>query len=302
MLATATLSVLLIFANGLAPFSLLNDSNDSVAGIGPYTNTDTLKLDDILLSSQLRSCDDVSRALNFSKPQVFYRRCGAILYSGVAGSVPSETCVKDMVLPSLVDKLMIVAHADDEVIFGGRDLIAGPPETWLVVAVNSPGALRASRLNNVTAMLDLGGFLSLAHWDNFGLAYYEASLAHDLDTLMRWRTWSTLVVHGANGEYGHVQHRSLHTLVIALAMALPAGNVQGLRVFAPLTRTSQITKPELDKLSAVLTLYGDVVVRTTLKMLKRSMLSVPYVPTEEISLKNLTHVVCQKAAVGLYRH
>lgn len=124
------------------------------------------------------------------------------------------------------DKLMIVAHPDDELIFGGRALLQEPG--WKVVCVT--GATRKSNnklesatenvrgqefinvmdaLNCAYEIWDFESFLYNANWD-------ENILLQNLYQVISEKNYKKIVTHSLHGEYGHVQHIRISELVHAL--------------------------------------------------------------------------------------
>ena len=172
-------------------------------------------------------------------------------------------------------KLMIVAHPDDEMIFGGAELLQALPGTWMVVAVTSGTARSAGKCSPPkrtstsepwSRRQEFFNMLKFVHahgeiWDfrvtwprAEGFSYSDqAQLSSDLVALMRERPWEVVVTHGRDGEYDNVQHKQLHNLSISAARA--TGLARGrLRFFA--VQTAPLT-PELKerKLKSALQLY-----------------------------------------------
>ncbi|CAE7916137.1 unnamed protein product, partial [Symbiodinium necroappetens] len=107
-------------------------------------------------------------------------------------------------------QLMVVAHADDEVLFGSALLSEGP--SWMVVVVTMPAEDFDNRENELLQALAefpeveevrLLGFPECSKCTPLHPTFYR-DLKHLLD-----RYWSRLVTHGPLGEYGHPQHCEL---------------------------------------------------------------------------------------------
>ena len=134
-------------------------------------------------------------------------------------------------------KLMIVAHPDDEIIFGGAELLQALPGTWLVVCITTATARSAGKCSKTKKrwerrqeffhMLKLVG----AHgeiWDRRvtwprGAGFSSddiEQLMRDLSELIKSRTWEVVVTHGRDGEYENVQHQQLHRVACAAARAV----------------------------------------------------------------------------------
>jgi len=114
---------------------------------------------------------------------------------------------------------MVVAHADDESLFGGELLSqAGGP--WLVVVVAFPEEpseqmvreeelVRATRHSSHVVSVRILGYPECST-----CAPFHSELYADLAALLAEQAWRRIVTHGFYGEYGHPQH---HELAMALA-------------------------------------------------------------------------------------
>jgi LmbE family N-acetylglucosaminyl deacetylase len=110
-------------------------------------------------------------------------------------------------------KLMIVAHPDDETIFGGEALLA--TAGWTVVSVTNAGnPLR--RAEFMAAMTAAGAnWFILDHPDHLTDGDFDPRLRQQLQWIIADARYESFVTHNARGEYGHPQHRSLHRIVEA---------------------------------------------------------------------------------------
>ncbi|MGZ8709510.1 MAG: PIG-L family deacetylase [Thermoanaerobaculia bacterium] len=132
------------------------------------------------------------------------------------------TC-SDLVLDSRVNvatptKLMIVAHPDDESLFGGEALTSSGG--WTVVCVTNASHPRR-RAEFIAAMDAIrANWVMLDHPDDLTSGTFHPRLAEQLETLLREHPYELVVTHNARGEYGHPQHRALHRIVRSI---LPPG-------------------------------------------------------------------------------
>ena len=160
---------------------------------------------------------------------------------------------------SAVDKLMIVAHPDDESLFGFLDLasaqherdawielqqsrlkranssgssassssapseIESPPPGWKVVVVtNSFTPNRLSELSAALSALGVHHWECLSHLDSLTTRLrLDSRLVLSLADLIYSRPWNQIVTHGLEGEYGHYQHRLLSRVVHSLVFSPP---------------------------------------------------------------------------------
>ena len=109
------------------------------------------------------------------------------------------------------DKLMVVAHPDDESIFGGANLIQ---ETgWKVICLtNGNNETRSTEFYQAMDMLKV----SCEIWDypdDFEGSFDAALLKKDLKKILRKNSINCIVTHNLYGEYGHSQHKSLSQIL-----------------------------------------------------------------------------------------
>jgi hypothetical protein len=106
-------------------------------------------------------------------------------------------------------KLMIVAHPDDETIFGFTEL--NTDDNWKVVCVAPDG-----RQEDFCKAMRFYGIHNYEIWD------LDSSLTTDLPhslldkkikNLIEEKTWDKIVTHNPVGEYGHRQHKNIFDVV-----------------------------------------------------------------------------------------
>lgn len=107
------------------------------------------------------------------------------------------------------DSLMVVAHPDDETIWGGNHLLNGK---YVVVCITN-GNNRTRRREFASVMKQTGSIgLMLTYpdktagkrdnWDSC-----REQIQKDIDTIVRQKNWSVIATHNQNGEYGHIHHQ-----------------------------------------------------------------------------------------------
>jgi LmbE family N-acetylglucosaminyl deacetylase len=124
------------------------------------------------------------------------------------------------------DKLLVVAHPDDEVLWGGANLLREPG--WLVIsATNASNAGRKIEFQKTMSYFNVTQFRMLDVPDNYidedevGIerATELANQLFDgsvLDTTLAELTgkqWKLVLSHNTQGEYGHVHHKKVGQLV-----------------------------------------------------------------------------------------
>lgn len=118
-----------------------------------------------------------------------------------------------------IDNLMIVAHPDDEMLWGGISLIK---EKYLVVCItcgtNNIREKEFEKVMNETKddyiMLNYPDKTNFRrnNWD----MYYD-SIKKDLEKIIKIKKWNKVVTHNLKGEYGHIHHLKTNKIVTELA-------------------------------------------------------------------------------------
>jgi DNA-binding transcriptional LysR family regulator len=151
-----------------------------------------------------------------------FRICGRMAISRVSSVVQRSSeklgnsgfLVRSRDPIPIAAKLMIVAHPDDESLFGGEALTSS--RGWLVVCVTN--ASHPTRRAEFVKAMSLAGadYLVLDHPDNIANGNFHPSLTSTLEGLLTEHGFEMVVTHGPNGEYGHRQHVALHQIVCGL--------------------------------------------------------------------------------------
>ena len=112
----------------------------------------------------------------------------------------------------MIDKIMIVAHADDEALFGGAELLTHPEEYKVVAVDEYHNEVR--RAEFISSMQFIG-IIDSEHWSGFkgGEDYHREKLIYELLRVLRERDYKKIVTHNRKGEYGHPRHRALHDVL-----------------------------------------------------------------------------------------
>lgn len=114
--------------------------------------------------------------------------------------------------------LMIVAHPDDETIWGGDHLLE---EDYLVVCITcGTNNIRDREIKNVLTVSD-DELIKLGYPDNPGGIVsdwegYKEDIANDLDEILTMKKYDKIVTHNPQGEYGHKQHIMTNHIVTYL--------------------------------------------------------------------------------------
>ena len=107
--------------------------------------------------------------------------------------------------PPLSSQLMIIAHPDDETIFGFSELDGDTD--WKIVCVSGD-----NREDDFHKAMEFYGIRDYETWD-FNSSVMEAfpsdSLDKKIEHLINSQQWKKVVTHGPCGEYGHIQHKNV---------------------------------------------------------------------------------------------
>ncbi len=114
-----------------------------------------------------------------------------------------------------INKIMIVAHPDDEMIWGGSHLI---DDNYLVVCITC-GAdnRRVEEFKNVMRATN-DKYIMLNYpdktngeRDNWDMVYDDISF--DIERILSFKNWEEIVTHNKKGEYGHIHHKMTNAIV-----------------------------------------------------------------------------------------
>ena len=117
---------------------------------------------------------------------------------------------------SRFNKLMIVAHPDDETLFGGAHLLS---DEYVVVCVTC--GVKQNRLDEYINVMNFSEdkYVYLAHTDLEPGAIIsdwkneKDIINEELDKIIKSRDWDIIVTHNPEGEYGHKHHKMISQMV-----------------------------------------------------------------------------------------
>ncbi len=116
------------------------------------------------------------------------------------------------------DKLMIVAHPDDDLLWGGAHLQEGG--YFVLCLTNGSNQIRAAEFSAMKEAVGCKGII-LSYPDKVAgersdWKYLKNSIKDDLTLILNAREWKTVVTHNPAGEYGHIHHKMTSSLVTAV--------------------------------------------------------------------------------------
>lgn len=113
-----------------------------------------------------------------------------------------------------MQNLMVVCHPDDEVLWGGGILQNG--EAWTVLCcTNGANPARRERFKDAARLLGFTPVIK-TYRDDYQIGFTTEELLlikNDIVGLVNAHKVSRIVGHGPDGEYGHIQHRQIGTLL-----------------------------------------------------------------------------------------
>lgn len=114
--------------------------------------------------------------------------------------------------PSSFDKVLFVAHPDDELLFFLNALLDKPG--WLVVCMTNGGSAVRCR-EFLSLMAKLGHQRQIWNLkDGINSSWHAAKTVGKVSKVLGLReNWTMVATHNAEGEYGHPQHKQLHRIV-----------------------------------------------------------------------------------------
>ena len=132
----------------------------------------------------------------------------------ITDSVPIKRTLNKLNLKN-VNNLMIVAHPDDESLWGGAHLAKSD---YLVICVTC-GEDEKRQKEFKKAIADFGNYeISLGYpditdnsLDDWSKVYYK--IEKDLNEIINYKNWNMVVTHNPNGEINHPHHKMLSSMV-----------------------------------------------------------------------------------------
>ena len=130
--------------------------------------------------------------------------------------------------------LMVVAHPDDEILWGGEFLIREGWRSHVVVTstLNKDTQTRLGEFRSVASRLDFHGEFLDGKDTSRPKGGLEERVRIRIRDLVCDRGWEKIITHGPEGEYGHRQHQLVHDAVLD-AVRSCCGSAERLYVFEP---------------------------------------------------------------------
>lgn len=117
-----------------------------------------------------------------------------------------------------INKLMIVAHPDDELLWGGAHLIK---DDYLVVCITC--GTRKDRVKEFVNVMNEthDKYIMLGYPDKTNGARdnwdtVRADIIKDITAILALKDWELIVTHNPDGEYGHIHHQMTSSITTDL--------------------------------------------------------------------------------------
>ena len=113
------------------------------------------------------------------------------------------------------DKVMFVAHPDDDLLWGGRHLIED--DYFVVCMTRGNDPVRSAEFQ---AVMEATGdkYMILSYPDKIGKKrsdwkYWKTDMEADVARILSYKNWKLVASHNTDGEYGHSHHQMTHQIV-----------------------------------------------------------------------------------------
>lgn len=118
-----------------------------------------------------------------------------------------------------INKLMIVAHPDDETFWGGAHLIE---DNYLVVCITcGTVSKRVEEFRNAMIVSRdeyiMLGYPDLTNGKKDDWSKSYSKIKKSLEKIINYKNWDMIVTHNPVGEYGHIHHKMTSGMVTELA-------------------------------------------------------------------------------------
>ena len=114
--------------------------------------------------------------------------------------------------------LMIVAHPDDELLWGGQMLLDYP--NWMVICITNGNDITRKNdfirvMNKINAKYEIFNFIDSYDYVNpvFWNDKIKEQIRLELNRIVNKNNYNMIITHNKDGETGHIHHKLLHELV-----------------------------------------------------------------------------------------
>ena len=124
---------------------------------------------------------------------------------------------------------MIVAHFDDEIIFGGNELLKNINDEYTVIVCTTKKGLWKNKFDIIMDKLNVRHTITFNYKDSEdkNINVFN-NLQNKLTEIIIKNNFDKIITHSKCGEYGHIQHKQIHNIVINLFFDL---NIPNSKIF-----------------------------------------------------------------------
>ena len=114
-----------------------------------------------------------------------------------------------------VESLMIVAHPDDETLWGSEELLKNK---YLVVCITCGTNKKREKEIEAALKISKDRLIVLDKPDKVrgkrsDWKHYKKQIKYELKYVIKKKKWNTIVTHNPEGEYGHIHHKITSNIV-----------------------------------------------------------------------------------------
>jgi len=115
------------------------------------------------------------------------------------------------------DKLMIIAHPDDETFWASSQLFKGG--YFVVCMTNARNKVRSAEFKQVLELTGNTGYMfeysdGYTNWRKKN----RIEIQEKLTQIIQAKDWQKIVTHNSSGEYGHPHHKNLNKIVVDICL------------------------------------------------------------------------------------
>ena len=127
-----------------------------------------------------------------------------------------------------VESLMIVAHPDDETLWGSEELLKNK---YLVICITCGTNKKREKEIEAALKISKDRLIVLDKPDKVkgkrsDWKHYKKQIEYELKYVIKKKKWNTIVTHNPEGEYGHIHHKITNNIVTKVYNKEPIGKLK----------------------------------------------------------------------------
>lgn len=127
-----------------------------------------------------------------------------------------------------VESLMIVAHPDDETLWGSEELLKNK---YLVICITCGTNKKREKEIEAALKISKDRLIVLDKPDKVrgkrsDWKHYKKQIEYELKYVIKKKNWNTIVTHNPEGEYGHIHHKITNNIVTKVYNKEPIGKLK----------------------------------------------------------------------------